>query len=61
MLEWINRKITEKKHEKAGRKEEKCLPCNAENMKGRLEVLVPKMKGSFLKRGGIHICCSIHY
>jgi hypothetical protein len=49
MLEWFNRKITEEKHERAGRKDEKSLPRNAENMKGRLEVLVAKTKGSPLK------------
>jgi len=37
-------KSQRKKRERAERKEEKVLPCNTENMKRRLEVLVPKMK-----------------
>jgi hypothetical protein len=49
MLEWINRKITEEKTRKSWKKGRKILPCDAENMKGRLEVLVPKTQGSSLK------------
>ena len=48
MLEWLNLKSRRKKHGRTGRKEEKSLPCNAENVKGHLEVLVPKTKGSSL-------------